>query len=88
MQGDAPGTSALDATVTGAGVDAVRTEAMCQAVLDICQRIGLSVIALGIATARQALALKRTGCELGEGDLYGPPLRLQRVANAKSRTTA
>jgi EAL domain-containing protein (putative c-di-GMP-specific phosphodiesterase class I) len=78
----------LDATVTGAGVDAARTEAMCQAVLDICRRIGLSVIAQGIATRRQALALQGMGCELGQGDLYGPPLRLQRIARARSRTTA
>jgi EAL domain-containing protein (putative c-di-GMP-specific phosphodiesterase class I) len=42
-----------DTTETGAGVDAARTEAMCQA-----------------------------------GDLYGPPLRLQRVARAKSNTPA
>jgi EAL domain-containing protein (putative c-di-GMP-specific phosphodiesterase class I) len=68
----------LDATVTGAGVDAARTEAMCQAVLDICRRIGLEVIAQGIATAPQAAALQGMGCELGQGDLYGPPLRLQR----------
>lgn len=64
--------------------DAGRTEAMSQAVLDICRRIGLSVIALGIATARQATALQGMGCELGQGDLYGPPLRLQRVAKKRA----
>lgn len=74
----------LDATVTGAGVDAANTEAMSQAVLDICRRIGLSVIALGIATARQAMALQTMGCELGQGDLYGPQLRLQRVAKTRA----
>lgn len=74
----------LDTTVTGADVDAARTEAMSQAVLDICRRIGLSVIALGIATARQATALQGMGCELGQGDLYGPPLRLQRVAKVRA----
>ena len=74
----------LDATVTGAGVDAARTEAMSQAVLDICRRIGLSVIALGIATARQATALQTMGCELGQGELYGPLLRLERVAKKRA----
>jgi diguanylate cyclase len=77
----------LDATVTGAGVDAARTEAMSQAVLDICSRIGLSAVALGIATARQATALQGMGCELGQGDLYGPPLRLQRVAKVRAPTS-
>jgi diguanylate cyclase len=39
----------LDGRITGAGVDATRTEAMCQAVLDVCERIGLTVIAQGIS---------------------------------------
>lgn len=76
----------LDARVTGAGVDATRTEAMCQAVLDVCGRIGLTVIVQGIATKEQAAALRRMGCQLGQGELYGPALRLHRVAKAgKSR---
>lgn len=68
----------LDARITGAGVDATRTEAMCQAVLEVCQRIGMSVIAQGITTAGQALALQEMGCQLGQGELYGPALRLER----------
>ena len=57
----------LDARITGAGVDATRTEAMCQAVLDVCQRIGLTVIAQGIATAEQAVALRGMGCQARAG---------------------
>jgi EAL domain-containing protein (putative c-di-GMP-specific phosphodiesterase class I) len=75
----------LDARVTGAGVDATRTQAMCQAVLEVCERIGLSVIAQGIATAGQALALQEMGCQLGQGELYGPPLRLERDRKIGSR---
>jgi len=78
----------LDARITGAGVDATRTEAMCQAVLDVCQRIGLTVIAQGIETADQARALQAMGCELGQGELFGPPLRLQRVAKARKSQLA
>ena len=73
----------LDARITGAGVDATRTEAMCQGVLDVCQRIGLTVIALGVATEAQAHALQRMSCELGQGELYGAPLRLQRMAKPR-----
>jgi len=73
----------LDARITGAGVDATRTEAMCQAVLDVCQRIGLAVIAQGIESEEQARVLKGMGCELGQGELYGAPLRLQRMAKAR-----
>jgi EAL domain-containing protein (putative c-di-GMP-specific phosphodiesterase class I) len=76
----------LDARITGAGVDAGRTEAMCQAVLEVCERIGLSVIAQGIATAGQALALQEMGCQLGQGELYGPPLRLERQRKIGSRS--
>jgi EAL domain-containing protein (putative c-di-GMP-specific phosphodiesterase class I) len=75
----------LDARITGAGVDAMRTEAMCQAVLEVCQRIGLSVIAQGIATGGQALALQEMGCQLGQGELYGPLLQLQRDRKIGSR---
>ena len=73
----------LDARITGAGVDATRTEAMCQAVLEVCERIGLSVIAQGITTAGQALALQEMGCQLGQGALYGPPLPLERERERK-----
>lgn len=73
----------LDARITGAGVDATRTEAMCHAVLDVCQRIGLTVIAQGITNAEQARTLQEMGCELGQGELYGPPLRLQPMAKAR-----
>ncbi|HKS58975.1 MAG TPA: EAL domain-containing protein [Steroidobacteraceae bacterium] len=75
----------LDARVTGAGVDTGRTEAMCQAVLEVCERIGLSVIAQGITTAGQALALHEMGCQLGQGPLYGPPLRLEQERKIGSR---
>jgi len=78
----------LDARITGAGVDATRTEAMCEAVLDVCQRIGLTVIAQGISTEEQAHALLGLGCELGQGELYGAPLRLQRMAKARKPKAA
>jgi EAL domain-containing protein (putative c-di-GMP-specific phosphodiesterase class I) len=64
----------LDARITGAEV-----------VLQVCQRIGMSVVAQGITTAGQALALQEMGCQLGQGELYGPPLRLQRERKIGSR---
>jgi EAL domain-containing protein (putative c-di-GMP-specific phosphodiesterase class I) len=69
-------------------VDATRTEAMCQAVLDVCHRIGLTVIAQGIANAEQARTLQGMGCELGQGELYGPPLRLQPMVKARKPQVA
>jgi diguanylate cyclase len=75
----------LDGRITAAGVDATQTEAMCQAVLDVCERIGLSVIAQGIATTEQAAALRGMGCKIGQGELYGPALQLQRVGKRGNR---
>jgi EAL domain-containing protein (putative c-di-GMP-specific phosphodiesterase class I) len=72
----------LDARITGAGVDAGRTEAMCQTVLVVCERIGLTVIAQRIATMEQAAALRGMGCKIGQSDLYRPALRLQRIGKA------
>lgn len=73
----------LDARITGAGVDAKRTEAMCQAVLEVCQRIGLTVIAQGVETKEQAEGLRGMGCELGQGESYGEALRVQRVERGR-----
>ncbi len=73
----------LDARITGSGVDATRTEAMCQAVLEVCQRIGLTVIAQGIETEEQAEGLRGMGCEFGQGALYGEAVRLERVERGR-----
>lgn len=75
----------LDAALTGADVELWRTEALCRSVLTICNQMGLSVVAEGIETARQALALQRLGCHLGQGFLYGVPLRLEAVATPSRR---
>jgi EAL domain-containing protein (putative c-di-GMP-specific phosphodiesterase class I) len=40
------------------------------------------VIAQGIATTEQAVALRGMGCKIGQGELYGPALRLQRMGKA------
>jgi EAL domain-containing protein (putative c-di-GMP-specific phosphodiesterase class I) len=69
----------LDATLTNSGYDAWRTEALCRSVLAICERMSLKVIAEGIETETQARALRRMHCELGQGYLYGPPLRFDQL---------
>jgi hypothetical protein len=52
------------------------------AVRDVCERIGRTVIAQGIATMEQAAALRGMMCKVGQGELYGPALRLQRMGKA------
>lgn len=67
----------LDAALTSPDVEPWRTDALCRSVLSICNRMGLSVVAEGIETAPQALALRLMGCHLGQGYLYGIPLGLE-----------
>ena len=57
-------------------------------VLDVCERIGLTVIAQGIATMEQAAALREMGCKIGQGELYGPALRLQRMGKTRKAKIA
>jgi hypothetical protein len=54
------------------------TEARCHAVLDVCARIGLTVIATPSRRLRS-----EDGVQIGQGELYGSALRLQRVGKAK-----
>lgn len=75
----------LDATLTGAHVEAWNTEALCRSLLFVCQQMRLSVVAEGIETVRQATALQAMGCHLGQGFLYGAPLRLAGAATPQRR---
>lgn len=73
----------LDATLTKAAAESWRTGALCRSTLAICHEMGLGAIAEGIETASQALALRRMGCHLGQGYLYGRPVRLDQSGLAR-----
>jgi diguanylate cyclase len=76
----------LDAALTGTDAESWRCQTVCRSLLDLCQRIGLSVIADGVQTVRQGVTLREMGCEMGQGKLYGTPLRLHRKQKVRSRT--
>lgn len=75
----------LDAALTSTDAGSWQCQTTCRSLLDLCQRIGLSVIAGGVETARQGVTLQEMGCEMGQGKLYGTPLRLQRNQRVRVR---
>ena len=65
-----------------AGIDQLSggTTAIVRAIVGLGRGLGKCVVAEGIETESQALALKRLGCQMGQGFLYGRPAPL--AANA------
>jgi diguanylate cyclase len=76
----------LDAAATHVEIDPVRAEAMCKALLVLCDALDLTIIAEGIETCWQAQSLARLGCGLGQGFLYGSPEPLARLAAQSARS--
>jgi hypothetical protein len=60
------------------GVDATRTEAMCQAVLDIHEPIGVEGDCGG--DCNDGAAPSGMGCKIGQAEMHRPAVRLHRVA--------
>jgi EAL domain-containing protein (putative c-di-GMP-specific phosphodiesterase class I) len=56
--------------------------AVCRSMVDISAGFGATLIAQGIETFSQADRLAWLGCRLGQGHLYGVPLRLHGSAIA------
>jgi diguanylate cyclase (GGDEF)-like protein/PAS domain S-box-containing protein len=63
--------------VAGLGVRA-EDEALVRAVLALAADLGLRVVAEGVETREQAVALLGHGCEMGQGLLYGPATPIER----------
>jgi diguanylate cyclase len=67
----------LGVSLTRADVQSRHTQALRRLVLSICRRKGIRLVAEGIETLAQAFVLRRMGCQLGQGYLYGAPFRLE-----------
>jgi len=57
-----------------ARLDQPETRTIVQVIIDLTDTLGLECLAEGIETADQEEALRRLGCELGQGYRYGRPL--------------
>jgi diguanylate cyclase (GGDEF)-like protein/PAS domain S-box-containing protein len=69
--------------VAGLGVRAA-DDALVRAILTLARDLGLSVVAEGVETRRQAEALVAHGCELAQGLLYGPAVLIEDLAAVPS----
>jgi diguanylate cyclase (GGDEF)-like protein/PAS domain S-box-containing protein len=54
--------------------------ALVRKIIELCQTLGLEVLAEGIETPEQATLLKEMGCDLGQGYYFGRPLPSEEFA--------
>lgn len=50
---------------------------LCKAMVDLAKALGMSVIAEGIETAKQAEVLRELGCDMGQGYYYSQPVPIE-----------
>ncbi|MEV4514043.1 EAL domain-containing protein [Dactylosporangium sp. NPDC049525] len=60
--------------------DGGRSEAICRSIVSICAGMGVTVVAEGIETDRQAATMAALGCRYGQGHRYGLAGPLHEVA--------
>lgn len=53
-----------------------KSASLCEAMINLAKALGMSVIAEGVETREQAIALAAMGCDMGQGYYYSPPLAL------------
>ena len=56
-----------------------------EAIVTLGNRLGLTVVAEGVETVEQWIALDELGCTVGQGFLWSPPIPAQRVRAADHR---
>jgi EAL domain-containing protein (putative c-di-GMP-specific phosphodiesterase class I) len=57
----------------GTGADTSQARAIVRAVIELAHSLHLTLVAEGIETADQAVALRRLGCDLGQGYWFARP---------------
>lgn len=51
-------------------------EVIVQAIVEVARALDLTIVAQGVQTPTQAQILQRLGCHLGQGSLFGSPVRI------------
>jgi len=52
---------------------------VCKALIDLAHDLRCAAVAIGVETSAQSEALRRMGCDVGQGFLYGHPLPLEQL---------
>ncbi len=65
--------------LTTAALSSGRQLAVLEALIRLCNTLGLQIVAQGIETSQQLAALSRMGCALGQGPLFSAPLDAERA---------
>jgi diguanylate cyclase (GGDEF)-like protein len=73
--------------VTGVGDDD-DVVAICSAVVELAHRLGLRVVAEGVAGPSDIAALRAMGCDRGQGYFLGEPVRAEQLAGLAAMTVA
>ena len=50
---------------------------LCEAIVTMAHKLGLQVIAEGVATQEQRAWLLEIGCDFAQGELFAPPLTIE-----------
>ncbi len=69
----------MDAKLTASATSSGRQLALVRALVQLSHTLGVAIMAQGIETAEQLDALRRLGCELGQGRLLAGPLEPSQV---------
>jgi EAL domain-containing protein (putative c-di-GMP-specific phosphodiesterase class I) len=64
----------MDSKLTVAATMTGRQLALVQALMQLGHTLGVQMVAQGVETPEQLEALRRMGCELGQGSLLSQPL--------------
>ncbi|MEV0457203.1 putative bifunctional diguanylate cyclase/phosphodiesterase [Catellatospora methionotrophica] len=72
----------VDRTFVGRMAESRQAAAIVQAVVDLGRQLGLRVVAEGVETADQRIALRRLGCDAGQGFYFSHPLPADEITEA------
>jgi EAL domain-containing protein (putative c-di-GMP-specific phosphodiesterase class I) len=69
----------IDKQLLGEGDGGSRDRVVLEGVIEMAHSLGLTVVAEGVETETQRLALRRGGCDLYQGFLCSPPITAERL---------
>ena len=76
----------VDSSFVGAMVESLEAAAIVRTTVDLGRRLGVRVVAEGVETAEQRVALMELGCELAQGRYLVPPIDADVVHRHAPRT--